>query len=110
MDHLQIAIDHHAGVGQLPQHAREQFAVAGHLIVQPDIAHRQREALQQMKDRFQLDIRERFARDPSIEERHTHHHLAIENRNGDLRAEDLKFLLDFIIGEGQWFVAAKDAA
>ena len=107
---LQIAIDHYTGIAQLTQHTGQQFAVAGHLVVPPDIAHRQGQAFQQMKDRFQFHVGEWFTRDPPIEQRHPEHGFAVQDRHGHLSPQNLKLFLDFLINNGRRLIAAQNSA
>src|SRR6266850_4878634 len=109
MDNLQAGVDDDAGARQFSQHAGKQLTIAGHLLVQPNVADSQGETFQQMKNRFQLDIEQRLARHAAIEKSHANHCFAVKNRQGHLRAENLKFLLDFVVLEGRRLITTEDA-
>ena len=67
--------------------------LAAELVVQPDVAYRHSQLFEQMKDELQLTVDEWLARHSSVKGRHPHKRFPIENRNGNLRPEQLELLL-----------------
>ena len=109
VQHFQVAADHHARAAQFPQHIRHHLVIARQLIVQPDVAQREADLFEQMKNQFQLHVHQRFAGHATIENRHADDRVAALNRHRHLRAEQFKFLLRLAVRARLVAVAAENA-
>ena len=107
MEDGQVAADDDAAAAEFAQDVGHHFVVPGQLVVQPDILDRQAQLLEQMEDQLQLRIDQRLAGDAAVKHRHAQDGFAVQNRHGDLRAEQLEFLLrlDVVAGLLHWNAA-----
>ena len=91
--HFQITSHHDAHVAQFAQHIGHHLVIAGKLVVQPDVAKRQPDLFEQMKNQFQFVVGKRLAGDAAVENGDADDGFTVEDRYGDLHAEQFKFLL-----------------
>ena len=93
----EVTADDDAAAGKLRHHVGHHLEIARELVVQPTVADRQPEFLEEMKHQPELLVGERLAGDAAVEHRDPDHRFAIENGKRDLRAEQFKFLENFAI-------------
>ncbi len=110
VQHFQVAPDDDARAAQFTQHIGHHLVVARKLVVQPDVAEREADLFEQVKNQFQFDVHQRFAGDAPVENGDADDSVAVGNRHGHLRAEQFKFLLRLCVGAGFITVAAQNSS
>ncbi len=93
----EVRTDHEAA--DLAENAGDHRMVRVKLAVQPRVADGEADFLQHMENKGELFVRIRLAGEPLVEDGDTDERLAVEDRDGDLRAEELEFLGDLAAGE-----------
>ena len=106
----QVAADDDAAAGELREHVGHHLVIAQELVVQPTVADGQAHFFEEMEDEREFLAGEGFAGDAAIEHGDADHGFAVENGEGDLGAEEFKFLEDFAIDAGLVAAALEDAA
>jgi hypothetical protein len=105
-----VAAHHNAGAAQLAKNLGKDAMIAGQLVIQPDVFHRQPQFLQQMKNKFQFPIDQRFTGHPAIESGYSDERFPVEHGDGNFHAEEFEFLLHFAIVTHFIAVPPKNAA
>ena len=106
----EIAADDDAPALQVAQNVRDHGVVGRQLVVQPGIADGQAHLLQHVEEKREFLVRVGLAGQPFIEDGHAQERFAIQDRNGDVRAEQLKFLGNLAAGLRLLAGALQDAA
>ena len=105
----EVARDDHNRAAELVERVRHHAVLAGQGVVQPGVADREPEYLQQVEDEREFLAGEQFTSEPAVEDRDAEERFAVEDGNGDLRAEPLELARDLGVVRGLSGAAPEDA-
>src|SRR6266568_4083296 len=109
MEDCQAAANHDTAAAHFMQYVYHHLVVVRQLVMEPDVANRQSQRLEQVENQFQFGIGERIAGQTPIERRDANQSFAIQNRNGHLNPQQFKLLLDFQVALHFTVIAPQDA-
>ncbi len=93
MEHVQVPPYDDAPGLDVPQYVKHHFVPGRNLVVPPDVLDGQAQLFEQMEDQRQFIVGHRLSRQPLVEHRHAHKRLPVQHRDGDARAQQIKFAL-----------------